>query len=348
MIDIDLLKKVCKIPGAPGFENRIREAIIEEVKPLVDEIFIDNLGSLIAVKKGLSPKKVMIAAHMDEIGFIVTHIDDEGFIRFHTLGGFDPKTLTSQRVIVHGKKDIIGVMGSKPVHMMKPEERTKLLPINEYYIDVGMSKEEVEEIIHIGAPITRERELIEMGNCVNSKSLDNRVSVYILIEVLRSLKEQEVPFDIYGVFTVQEEVGLRGAISAAHLIDPDFGFGLDVTIAFDVPGSNGHDRITSLGKGAAIKIMDGTSISDYRMVEYLKQTAEKYSIKWQPEILPAGGTDTAGIQRYGKKGAISGAISIPLRNMHQTIEMAHKEDIMSCVELLKAAVVDLEKYNWAF
>lgn len=348
MIDIELLKKVCKVPGASGFENRIRKTIIEEIEPYVDELSIDNMGNLIAVKKGLEPQKVMIAAHMDEIGFIVTHIDDDGFIRFHTLGGFDPKTLTSQRVIVHGKEDVIGVMGCKPIHMMKPEERTKQLPINEYYIDLGMSKEEVEEIVYIGAPITRERELIEMGECVNSKSLDNRVSVYILIEVLKALKDVEVPYDIYGVFTVQEEVGLRGAISAAHLIDPDFGFGLDVTIAFDVPGSNGHDRITSLGKGAAIKIMDGTSISDYRMVDYLKQTANNNSILWQPEILPAGGTDTAGIQRYGKKGAITGAISIPLRNMHQTIEMAHKDDILNSIELLKVAVKNLGKHNWKF
>lgn len=348
MVDIELLKKVCKVPGASGFENKIRETIIGEIRPFVDELYIDNLGSVIAIKKGMNPKRVMIAAHMDEIGFIVTHIDDEGFIRFHTLGGFDPKTLTSQRVIVHGKEDLIGVMGSKPVHLMKPEERMKQMPISEYYIDLGMSKEEVEKIVFIGAPITRERELIEMGNCVNSKSLDNRVSVYILIEVLRSLQEKKVPYDIYGVFTVQEEVGLRGAISAAHHIDPDFGFGLDVTIAFDVPGSNGHDKITSLGKGAAIKIMDGTSISDYRMVEYLKQTAIKHSIKWQPEILPAGGTDTAGVQRYGKKGAIAGAISIPLRNMHQTIEMAHKEDISNCVKLLKAAVSDLGEFNWEF
>lgn len=321
---------------------------MEEVRPFVDELYVDNLGSVIAIKKGLNPKRVMIAAHMDEIGFIVTYIDDEGFVRFHTLGGFDPKTLTSQRVIVHGKKDLVGVMGSKPVHLMKPEERMKQMPISEYYIDLGMSKEEVEEIVFIGAPITRERELIEMGNCVNGKSLDNRVSVYILIEVLRALHGKEVPYDIYGVFTVQEEVGLRGAISAAHHIDPDFGFGLDVTIAFDVPGSNGHDKITCLGKGAAIKIMDGTSISDYRMVEYLKQTAAKHSIKWQPEILPAGGTDTAGVQRYGKKGAIAGAISIPLRNMHQTIEMVHKEDITNCVELLKAAVSDLGEFNREF
>ena len=348
MVDIELLKKVCKVPGASGFENKIRETIMEEVRPFVDELYVDNLGSVIAIKKGLNPKRVMIAAHMDEIGFIVTYIDDEGFVRFHTLGGFDPKTLTSQRVIVHGKKDLVGVMGSKPVHLMKPEERMKQMPISEYYIDLGMSKEEVEEIVFIGAPITRERELIEMGNCVNGKSLDNRVSVYILIEVLRALHGKEVPYDIYGVFTVQEEVGLRGAISSAHSIDPDFGIGLDVTIAFDVPGAQSHEYVTRLGKGAAIKIMDGSVISDYRMVNFLKKTATQYNIPWQPEILPAGGTDTAGLQRYGKKGAIAGAISIPLRHIHQTIELAHKQDIHHCIELLKAALLHLDQYDWRF
>ncbi|MBX2874409.1 MAG: M42 family peptidase, partial [Saprospiraceae bacterium] len=155
-------------------------------------------------------------------------------------------------------------------------------------------------------------------------------------------------YDIYGVFTVQEEVGLRGAISAAHLIDPDFGFGLDVTIAFDVPGSNGHDAVTRLGSGAAIKIMDGSVISDYRMVNYLKQLANKEGIKWQPEILPAGGTDTAGVQRYGKKGAITGAISIPLRHMHQTIELANKADVKHCIDLLGASLIHLHEYDWDF
>ncbi|MEN0003797.1 MAG: M20/M25/M40 family metallo-hydrolase, partial [Bacteroidota bacterium] len=285
---------------------------------------------------------------MDEISFIATHIDDDGFVRFHTLGGFDPKTLTAQRVIVHGKKDLVGVMGSKPIHIMKPEERTKQVPIVDYFIDLGMTKEEVEKYVSVGDPITRERELIEMGDCVNSKSIDNRVSVYILIEALKALKEVEVPYDIYGVFTVQEEVGLRGAISAAHQVNPDFGFGLDVTIAFDVPGAMPHEMVTRLGKGAAIKILDGSVISDYRMVDYLKQLANKHNIKWQPEILPAGGTDTAGVQRYGKKGAISGAISIPLRHIHQTIELAHKEDIRNCIDLLTAALSELDQYNWRF
>jgi len=348
MINVNLLKKICVTPGAPGYEQRIRELVIKEVTPLVDEVSIDTMGSVIAIKKGKSDKRVMVAAHIDEIGFMVSHIDDKGFIRFNTLGGFDPKTLTSQRVIIHGKKDVIGVMGCKPIHLMRAEERSKQIPINEYFIDTGMGKKEVEKLIEIGDSITRERELIEMGDCVNSKSLDNRVSVFILLETLRKLKNKKIPYDLYAAFTVQEEVGLRGAISSAHHIDPDFGFALDVTIAFDVPSAQAHEKVTQLGHGAAIKIKDGTVISDYRMVKYMKATAKKHKIKWQPEVLPAGGTDAGGIQRYGKKGAITGAISIPTRYIHQTIEMAHKKDISDCVDLLTVSITDLDKYDWSF
>ena len=348
MINVDLLKKICQTPGAPGFEKPIRDFVLAEVTPLVDEVSVDNMGNVIALKKGKEDKRMMVAAHMDEIGFVVTHIDDDGFLKFHTLGGFDPKTLTAQRVVVHGKEDLIGVMGVKPIHVMKAEERTKVVPISEYYIDLGMPKEQVEAVVAVGDAVTRERELIEMGECVNAKSLDNRASVFILLETLRALKDQEVPYDVYAVFTVQEEVGLRGAISAAHLIDPDFGLGLDVTIAYDVPGAQAHEMITRLGKGAAIKLMDGASICDYRMVNYLKNRAKYHRIEWQVEILTAGGTDTAGVQRYGKKGAIAGAISIPLRNMHQTIEMANKRDIQHCIELLKVALTDLNQFDWSF
>ena len=348
MIDVKLLKKICEIPGTSGFEQRIRALVIKEVKPLVDKIEIDAMGNVLAIKKGKARKKVMVAAHMDEIGFIVTHIDEEGFVRFHTLGGFDPKTLTAQRVIIHGKKDVLGVMGSKPIHLMKPEERGKAPKIQDFFIDTGMEEEAIKKIISIGDPITRERELVEMGNCVNGKSIDNRVSVYILIETLKLLKNKTIPYDVYGVFTVQEEVGLRGAISSAHHINPDFGFGLDTTIAFDVPGSNGHDQVTGLGKGAAIKIMDGSTIADYRMVNFLKEMATKHKIKWQPEILPAGGTDTAGIQRYGKNGSIAGAISVPTRHIHQSIETAHKEDIKHCIELLQVSLRNLDKFDWSF
>ncbi|MFT7157423.1 MAG: putative aminopeptidase FrvX, partial [Parvicella sp.] len=290
-MNIELLSKICKAPGAPGFEQKIRELVINEVSSLVDSVSTDNMGNVTAFKKGAdSSKKIMIAAHMDEIGFIVTHIDDNGFVRFHVLGGFDPKTLTAQRVIVHGKKDLIGVMGSKPIHVMTADERNKVPKTTDYFIDMGMSKEEVEKHVEIGNPITRERDLIEMGDCVNSKSIDNRVSVFILIEMLRNLDTP--PYDVYAVFTVQEEVGVRGASVSTQAIQPNFAFCLDTTIAFDVPGAPAHEKVTELGKGAAIKIMDSRTLCDYRMVAFLKQTADTHKIKWQPEILTAGGTDT--------------------------------------------------------
>ncbi len=346
MINVSLLKKTCEIPGAPGFEQRIRQFVLSEISQLADEVTVDPMGSIIALKKGRSNKKVMVAAHLDEISFIVTHIDDDGFLRIHTLGGFDPKTLTAQRVIVHGRKDLIGVMGSKPIHIMKQEERNKAPQISDYFIDLGMKKEEVEKLVAVGDPVTRERELIEMGFCVNSKSIDNRVSVFILMEALRELKDVELPFHLYAVFTVQEEVGIRGAISSSHRIDPDFGIAVDTTIAFDVPGAQPHEMVTQLGKGAAIKIMDSGVICDYRMVNYLKETAKKNNIKWQPEILTGGATDTLGIQRSGKHGAIAGAISIPTRHIHSVIEMAHKEDIRNCIDLLKESLKGLDGFNW--
>jgi endoglucanase len=298
------------------------------------------------VRKGKdSSKRVMIAAHMDEIGFMVKHIDENGFLRFHTLGGFDPKTLTAQRVIVHGKKDLVGVMGSKPIHIMTAEEKTKHVNTQDFFIDLGLPYKEVIKYVSVGNPITRDRQLIEMGECVNCKSIDNRVSVYVLIETLKLLKS--CPYDVYGVFSVQEEVGIRGANVAAHTINPDFGFGLDTTIAYDLPDSKPEEQVTKLGEGVAIKIMDASTICDYRMIEYQKEIADKFKIKWQPELLPMGGTDTAAIQRMGKKGAIAGAISIPTRHLHQVIEMAHKADIESSVLLLKHCVENLHKYDWS-
>lgn len=346
-MNIELLSKICETPGAPGYEKRIRDLILQEVKPLVDEVSVDNIGNIHALKKAKSNpegKKVMVAAHMDEIGFMVTHIDENGFLRFTTLGGFDPKTLTAQRVIVHGKKDVIGVMGSKPIHVMTADERNKVAKLQDYFIDLGMKKEEVEKIVTVGDTITRERALIEMGDCVNCKSIDNRISVFVLLEALKSIKNH--PYDIYAVFTVQEEVGLRGANVASHTINPDFGIALDTTIAFDLPGAQAHEKVTSLGEGTAIKVLDAMTVCDYRMVDFMKQTADRNGIKWQPEILTAGGTDTASLQRMGKNGSIAGAISIPTRHLHQVIEMAHKQDILNSVQLLNACLETLDKYNW--
>ena len=346
MIDFELLKKISETPGAPGFEHKIRHLVKEEIKDLVDEMFIDSMGSLIAVRKGRETKRVLVAAHMDEISFIVTHVDDEGFIRFHPLGGFDPKTLTAQRVIVHGTEDVPGVMGSKPIHLMSNDEKNKTMQLRDYFVDVGMPSEQVKSMISIGDPITRERELVVMGDCVNGKSLDNRVSVYILIETLKAIKGKEIPYDFYAAFTVQEEVGLRGAFNAAGHIDPDFGIGLDVTIAYDTPGALPFEMVTRLGKGTAIKILDGSIICDSRMISYMRSIAAKHNITYQCEILPAGGTDTAAIQRQGAKGSIAGAISIPVRHIHQSIEMAHMGDISATIDLLTATVSEIDDWNW--
>lgn len=343
-LDISLLNVICKTPGAPGFEKPIRDLIISKVKGLADKVTIDNMGNVTVFKKGSSRKKLMVAAHMDEIGFIVTHITEEGFIKFHTLGGFDPKTLTAQRVIVHGKKDVIGVMGSKPIHIMSADDRKKTPQTTDFFIDLGLPAKEVKKLITIGDSITRERELIEMGDCVNCKSLDNRISVYILIETLKRIKT--LPFDLYAVFTVQEEIGIRGASVATLQIQPDFGICLDTTIAFDTPGSTPTNKITSLGEGTAIKIMDSRTVCDYRMVDFMKKTAESHKIKWQPEILTAGGTDTSALQQLTAGGSVAGAISIPTRNIHQVIEMVHKQDVINSILLLKHCLEDIKSYDW--
>ncbi len=346
-MNLDLLKNICETPGTSGFETKIRELILKEVKPHVDSIEVDNMGNVITCIKGMdSSKKVMAAAHMDEIGFIVKHIDDNGFLRFHTLGGFDPKTHTSQRVIVHGTKDLLGVMGSKPIHVMSAEERTKSPKSTDYFIDLGLPKEEVEKFIEVGNPITRDQSFSVIGDCFTCKSLDNRISVFILIEALKQLKNPS--YDFYGVFTVQEEVGLRGAHVSTMSIKPDFGIALDTTIAFDVPGAKPEQKVSSLGKGTAVKIMDTSTICDYRMVAFLKETAKKNKIAYQTELLTGGGTDTAAIQRQTPGGSIAGAISIPTRHIHQTVEMVHKGDVQGTIDLLVASLEQISTYNWKF
>jgi len=350
-IDISLLSRICEAPGAPGYEKMIRELVIKELKGLADDVRTDNIGNVIALKKGRSSKKKCIAAaHMDEIGFIVTHIDDKGFVRFNPVGGFDPKTLTAQRVIIHGRKDIFGVMGSKPIHIMSAEERTKNAKIADYFIDTGMSAKALEKLVAVGDFITRYSPLMELGDCINAKSLDNRASVFLLIETLRDLKKRRAKpaYDFYAVFTVQEEVGLRGAQASAIQIQADFSFGLDTTIAYDIPGSTPQERCTALGLGAAIKLMDSSVICDYRMIEFMKSTAKKHQIKWQPEILAAGGTDTASLQRMVAGGSITGAISIPTRHIHQSIESCHKNDLEDCIQLLSACLRDLDQPSWKF
>jgi endoglucanase len=241
-------------------------------------------------------------------------------------------------------------MGSKPIHIMTPDERNKPPKLDDFFVDLGLPKAKVDKLVAIGDPITRERELIEMGECVNVKSLDNRASVFLLLETLRVLKKsrRKPAYDFYGVFTVQEEVGLRGANASTLEIQPDFAFGLDTTIAFDTPDAKPQEQCTRLGEGVAIKIMDSSVICDYRMVEFMKSVATGKKIKWQPEILRAGGTDTASLQRMTPGGSIAGAVSLPTRHIHQVIEMCHKKDIADAIKLLAACVCELDKHDWSF
>ncbi len=350
-MNVTLFKTLCEASGAPGFEGPIREVIREIIEPLADSLTIDHMGNLIAVIKGKSSEKsIMCAAHMDEIGFMVRHIDDKGFIRILPLGGFDPKTLTAQRVTVHGKKDLPGCMGVKPIHVMSPEERGKMPAVTDYVVDLGMPKEEVEKYVRVGDTITRVGDLIEMGDCVNVKSIDNRGGCYMLIEGIKKMRaaKQLPAYDLYAVFSVQEEVGLRGAQAATLSIQPTFSLSLDVTIAFDTPSAPAHEKCSVLGEGAAIKLYDGSLITDRRVVDFMTALAEEQNIPYQYEMLSAGGTDAGAMQKFTAGGSITGSVSLPVRNVHQSIEMSHKKDIDACVDLLTACFVSFDRWDWSW
>lgn len=332
-MSLQLLKRLCETPGIPGREERIRQVVLEEMQDLVDEINVDAMGNVIALKKGKGQKRVMVAAHMDEIGFMVTFIDDNGFLRINPVGGFDTRTLVAQRVIVHGRKDVQGILmpGIKPKHLLTPEEASKQPTIGEFFVDIGLSKDKAQELVQVGDPITMDRNFVELGDHVSCKAFDDRMGVYVMLEALRQLKHHEV--DIYAVATVQEEQGLRGAITSAYGVQPDIGVALDGTIATDIPGSSKEGYLTSLGKGVAIKIMDSSLISNYKLVNFMRSLAEEHNINHQMEILPRGGTDAGAIER-SRAGCPVITLSIPTRYVHTVVESSHKGDITATIDLL--------------
>jgi len=324
---LKLLKKLCETPGIAGYEERIQKVIKEELEKVTDEVKIDKLGNVIGIKKAKklsgkpAPKKVMIAAHMDEIGFMVSFIDKEGFIRFAPVGGFDPKTLIAQRVVVHGRKDIGGVIGTKPIHILSEEERKKLPKIKDLFIDVGMKKDKVSKIVRPGDFVTLDRNFMELNNkIITAKALDDRAGVYVMIEALKRIKNCYV--DIYAVATVQEEVGLRGATVSSFSVEPDVG-----------PGTKEEERATALGEGTAISLMDSHTISNKKLVDFLRKIAEENKIKYQTDILLGGGTDAGAIQR-SKSGVPVCTLSIPTRYIHSVVEMCHKDDIENSIKLI--------------
>jgi endoglucanase len=333
---MELLRRLAEAPGIPGREEKVSQMVKEALEGYVDEIRTDVLGNVIARKNGSGPSprlKVMIAAHMDEIGFFVTHVDEKtGFLRVDPVGGFDPRVLIAQRVIVHSESgDYIGVMGIKPVHVLKEEEKKKAPEIEDIFIDLGLSADAAKEKVRVGDSVTLKQDLVEFGELVSCKALDDRVGIYVMIEAIKRVGEHEV--DIYLVATTQEEVGIRGARVSSFGIAPDIGIAVDVTVANDIPGVEEPRRVTKLGDGVAIKVKDSSSISNPYLVSKLKEIAAEKGIKYQMEILPRGGTD-AGALQLTREGAAAATISIPTRYIHSVVESAHKKDIEAAIDLL--------------
>lgn len=333
-INVDLLKRICEAPGIPGREEQVREVVVRELEPLVDEIRVDALGNVIATKKGRGGPRVMLAAHMDEIGFMVRHIDDKGFIRLQNVGGFDARMLAAQRVLVHTRSGdaLRGALqpDSKPIHVLQPDE-VKPFKITDYYVDLGLPAEEVRARVDIGDMVTLDRTLERVGNAVMSKALDDRVSVFIMIEALRALGDHEA--EVIAVATTQEEVGLRGAETAAFGVEPDVGVALDVTLAGDIPGFKPEEQVTRLGDGVAIKVFDSSHIPNHKLVRHFRDVAERHGIKYQLEVLSRGGTDAGAMQR-ARAGVPVITISTPTRYLHTVNEMANVDDIQAAIQLV--------------
>jgi putative aminopeptidase FrvX len=331
---MELLKRLSETPGIPGREEAIRVIVREALTGHVDDIKGDRLGNVIAHKKGSGPK-VVIAAHMDEIGFFISHVDEEtGFLRIEPAGGFDPRTLIAHRVTVHTRGgDIYGLIGIKPIHILTEEERKKTPEIKDLFVDAGLSGKEVKERVRVGDPVTLEQTFVDLGDFVTGKALDDRAGVYVGIEAAKRIVKHKA--DIYFVGTVQEEVGLRGARTSGFAVAPDIGVALDTTIACDIPGVPANEQITRLGKGVAIKVKDSASISHPGLVQFLVNLADERKIPYQLEILPRGGTDAGAIQA-GREGVAVVTLSIPTRYVHTVVEAAHKADIEAAINLLVA------------
>ncbi len=348
---LKLLKELTEAAGIPGYEDQLRALVLPEIKAVCDEVSIDALGNVIGVKHGTGAeprRKVMLAAHIDEIGFMVKHISDDGFLRLQPLGGFDPRSLFQQRVMVQASDGNAyrGVLApaAKPAHLLTEAERGKAPQLSELYVDLALPGDKVKKAVQLGDMVTLDRTTEEIGDCVIGKAMDDRVSVFVMIEAMRALKKSAC--DIYVVATTQEEVGLRGATTAAYAVAPDISIALDVTLAMDLPGAAGEDRITALGQGTAIKLMDSSAISHPKLVRFFRDVAEREKIPYQLEILPRGGTDAGAMQRV-RSGSPAITLSTPTRYVHTVNEMVHKTDLQAGIDLLARVLEQADKIDTA-
>ncbi|PSP76505.1 peptidase M42 [Halobacteriales archaeon QS_1_68_20] len=332
--DFDLLAELTETSGVPGYEDRVREIVRTELADSADEVRTDAMGNVVGTVEGDSEYAVAVAAHVDEIGFMVRHVRDDGFLELDPLGGWDPRVMRAQRVTVHAEDgDLPGVIGSPPPHTQDEEDREEPPEIDDLHVDVGLPPGDVAEQVRVGDPVTMSQSTTQVGENVTGKALDDRICVFAMLEAAGRLSDPEVT--VHFVATVQEEVGLRGAEAVGFDLDPDLGIALDVTVANDIPEFDEEEYVTELGDGAAIKLKDGSVVTTPGVHRRMRDVAENEGIPFQLEVLPSGGTDTARFQRTAGARPV-GALSIPTRYLHTVTESAHTDDIATAIDLLVA------------
>ncbi|MBF0706302.1 M42 family metallopeptidase [Alkalihalobacillus hwajinpoensis] len=344
---LQMLKELTDANGVPGNEREPREVMKKHIESLSDEIMYDNLGSLIAVKKGKAEgPKIMVAGHLDEIGFMVTRIDDKGFLYFQTVGGWWEQVMLAQRVNVMTRNgNIMGVIGSKPPHILPPEQRKKSVDKKDMFIDIGASSREeaMEWGVKPGDSVVPVCEFTVMNNekMLMAKAWDNRIGCAIAIEVLRKLKGEEHPNTVYGVGTVQEEVGLRGATTATNMIKPDIGIAVDVGIAGDTPGVSDKDAQSKMGKGPQIIMYDASMVGHKGLRDFVTDTADENNIPYQFDSIAGGGTDSGKIHLTAN-GVPALSITIATRYIHTHAAILHRDDFENAVNLIVEVIKKLD------
>ncbi len=324
-----LIEELTNLNGVSGDEGEVRAFIKEQILSYADEITTDTIGNLIAYKKGNDEKKIMLSAHMDEVGFIVSGINDKGFIEFKSVGGIDPRVIISKRVVV-GKEKVKGVIGIKAIHLQKKSERGNMPQIRDLYIDIGASdKNAAEKAVKLGDYIAFDTEFEMLTeDTIKAKAIDDRAGCAVLIELMK----KPVRYDTYFCFTTQEEVGLRGARLAAHRINPDAAFVAESTTCSDVHGFSEHEYVTEMGKGAAVTFMDRAAIADTKIRKKLFEAAKKSGIPVQYKRTTAGGND-AGRIHLARGGVRTVSVSVPCRYLHSPCSLASARDIKAVYDI---------------
>jgi endoglucanase len=328
---MDLLRGLAEAAGPPGREDRVRAIVRPELEQTCARVEQDPLGGLVGVRPGDGGPRLMLAAHMDEIGLMVSHIDDRGYLRIVALGGWDARTLVGQRVRVHGREDLLGVVGTTAVHLLDEAARNKVPKLEDLAIDTGLPADRVRELVRPGDTATRVRTLEPLGDLVTGKSLDDRVGLFVMLEALRAAGPTSA--EVLAAATVQEEVGLRGARVAASRMRPQVGLAIDTCPADDGPGTPSPGPSTKVGAGAAIRIMDASAIGSSDLIDLLARVAAERDIPHQFHISHRGGTDTQALQLFGD-GAVAGCVSIPTRYVHSSVEACHPADIEAAIALV--------------